>query len=162
MPEILEIELLLRREWEVIDVVRRSLGQLVGVALPGIEPSDSISTACAELLENAVKYGSGEEVQLSLRADASAIHVRLVNALEPGSDHADVLRERMASLSTLADATVAYLPLLEQFYANPERAAEASGLGLARVRHECGCELSCEIDERVAVIARLPLDPVPA
>lgn len=120
---------------------------------------DSLGMVCAELLENAFKYGSADQtsVRLSLRQDGDQVVIAVTNAVDAGTAHARQLAERVAWVNEFGDPQRAYEAALARAYTDE---SDVSGLGLARILYEGGCALGCDLsaEGRVTVSAACSLN----
>jgi hypothetical protein len=153
----LDIELDVPHEWERIDGVRETVGSAVMAALGDEELRDALAMVCAELLENAMKYGSPTAaITLTVREHEGALTVTVQNGVDEETPHLRTLRERVEWLRGYADPAEAYTRALAEIY---EGAPREGGLGLVRIAYEGGCTVEHELLEprRIAVHARRAL-----
>jgi signal transduction histidine kinase len=145
----LNVVLRIPPEWARIDPVRQAVGLCVVAVFASDDLKDALGMVCAELLENAIKYGKpdgrGVKIQLIERGDGPDKEVMLsvTNAIESTSHHIDSLRQRLAWIDAFSTASDAYMAALSQVYERADEGAE-SGLGLVRIAYEGGCKIDCE------------------
>jgi hypothetical protein len=109
-----------------------------------------------ETLENAVKYSDRNalsELELVMSMDGKELEISVCSS--PSPQHLGTLRTELENLYA-QDAETAYLAAFERAARDPEASAK---LGLARLRYECGAELSVaeEGEGRIRVTARAVL-----
>jgi hypothetical protein len=127
---------------------------------------DALGMVCAELLENAIKYGKpdprGVQVRLVERrlGDRREVVLSVTNAVEEASHHLNALRQRIAWIKSFASASEAYMAALTQVYERSDAQGGESGLGLVRIAYEGNCSLDCEepAEGLMAVRAQYVLD----
>lgn len=129
------------RAFAVVYLTRRFSRQL----------GEKLGTACHELLENAVNYGSPNiDVQVELRTSSSGT-IEIWVANECSEERANALHDRVQQL--IASNTA-------ELYRMALRGSPGvkSMLGLVRVRHEAGMTLEVVSEKlNVLVVARLRL-----
>ncbi len=143
-------------DWERVELVREAVGRCIAAAYGDDELRDAISMVAAELLENAVKYGSsGARISFRLE-DAGELSVVVTNLVDIGSSDADKLKERIDWLHTFADPAQAYLQTMAEVFNSGKVDDSTSGLGLLRIAHEGGCAIEYDVSDptRVTVRAR--------
>jgi anti-sigma regulatory factor (Ser/Thr protein kinase) len=152
----LHIELDVPHEWERIDGVRESVGSAVMAAHADEELKDALAMVCAELLENAMKYGApAAAITLTVREHDGSLTVTVRNGIDDESPHLRTLRDRVEWLRGFADPAEAYARALAEIY---EGAPREGGLGLVRIAYEGGCTVEYELEpRRIAVHARRAL-----
>lgn len=153
----LKVEMTIPPEWGRIDFVRQAVGLCVAAVFANDDLRDALGMVCAELLENAIKYGKADHVgvRVTLLESGQEVTLAVTNAVEETSHHLDMLRQRIAWIANFEDPSEAYMAALAQVY---ERAGEQieGGLGLVRIAYEGGCRLDCESprDGLLTVLAR--------
>jgi hypothetical protein len=159
MRRALRYELLVPGVWERIDLVRESVARALRAAYGDPDLEDALAMVCAELLENAMKYGrAGATVQLCLADDDDgALTVTVENAIDADSHHTRALHERVEWLRGYADPAEAYTAALTQVYAAPN--IDDSGLGLVRIAYEGGCRIDCDLSNPAHVVVRARREP---
>lgn len=143
-------------DWPAIEALREAILRIVAVAL-GKAEGDALAMVSSELLENAVKYGVGEEhvVSLSIEQDADRVVVHVKNQVDGAAPHRARLREQLGWLRSFEDPGRAYLAALTRVFERQSADPDDARLGLARIAFEGGCELSLEEEgeDHVAVRA---------
>ncbi|HEY0880386.1 MAG TPA: ATP-binding protein [Archangium sp.] len=128
---------LARREWEPC---------LEFFARCGLDRDEAyaMTMATSELLENAIKYGAwrgaGEQITLSLEAEARAVVVEIES---PIADDAATLRrldDRIQWMRSFQSPFQAYVERLKEVSSQTYQEGE-SGLGLCRIAYEARCLL---------------------
>lgn len=156
MEEGFALELTIVPVWERIDAIRELVTRIIGLYADE-DFQDALSMVCAELLENAVKYGRSDHViHLAMTAEDRRIVATCTNAVEAGSSHPSALRERVEWLKTFSDPLEAYTRALELVYEHANERDEDSGLGIVRIAYDGGCDVECDLStrDRVVVIAK--------
>ena len=119
---------------------------------------EAMGMVAAELLENAVKFGTArpEEIGLTLRLDGPDIELVVENGVDPGSPDLRSLLDRVAWCNAFASPEEAYMAALADVYAQP---SARGGLGIVRIVYEGGCRVSCDASRPglVSVTARRAL-----
>jgi hypothetical protein len=148
----------LHSEWKRVDNMREAVSSLVRAATDDDELGFALSMVGAELLENAIKYGTGADVVFRLVQDAGELRVEVTNLSAPQSTHLTTLLSQLQWLDSFTDSSEAYKQVLSRVYHGSDLASMESGLGLARIRHEGACALHCDRSEpgQVTVVARRP------
>jgi hypothetical protein len=137
----IRLQLRMPLDWDRIDTIREAVALCLRATYDDDELGSAISMVSAELLENAVKYGSsGAVVRISLEELADSVKVVVTNPVDRPCSHAGTLQQRLAWLSGFADPRKAYVAALEQAYHD----ASEGGLGLARIAHEGRCSVACD------------------
>jgi hypothetical protein len=132
----------------LVSTVRRFTGEFYERVLVDRELASRLALATHELLENAVAYASEPETAIRIEIDNDLLNVQTWNRAT--QDNINGLRELMEEVSAAPDPVAFYYQLLEK---NALR-EDGSGLGIARVRAECGMTLSYQIDnDRVCIRA---------
>ncbi|HEY9721205.1 MAG TPA: hypothetical protein V6D47_04280 [Oscillatoriaceae cyanobacterium] len=130
--------------WSYVSSTRIMVSSFCNVALANEGIADKIAMTAQELLENAVKYSSDEQQNVSLRFtihDESHISLEVSNHANPA--HIAVLRDQHAEVNE-GDPLMAYLQKMQRVAMDPN--SDASQLGLARIRYETGNDLELRID----------------
>jgi hypothetical protein len=162
-PE-LRLELRFPPEWARIEPVRQAVRLCVAAMFGDDVVRDSIAMVCAELLENAVKYGraSASSVNLTLWQSREHIAIEVTNDVENESAHASALRDRIQWLRGFEDTAQAYMAALAEVYAQPAHEDVASGLGIVRIAYEGGCTVDCDVSRVGSVTVRARCGALPA
>ncbi len=118
--------------------------------------SDRAQVMIQETLENAVKYSDRNalsELELVMSMDGKQLEISVCSS--PSPEHLGTLKQELEQLYLQAPEQ-AYLAAFERAARDPEASAK---LGLARLRYECGAELSIteEGQGRIRVTARAEL-----
>jgi len=166
----LNVELCIPPEWSRIDPVRQAMGLCVAAVFGSDDLRDALGMVCAELMENAIKYGKPDPrgVSICLRERAAGgqreLTLSITNAVEQSSHHLEVLRQRISWIRGFASPAEAYMAALTTVYERAETQGGEGGLGLVRIAYEGGCQLDCESpsDGVLTVRARYLIDVKPA
>lgn len=154
--QTIQLDVRIPTEWGRIEPARETVGHLIEAVFADTDLKDALSMVCAELLENAIKYGKPDArgVRLQLHEEQDGLVIAVTNAVESGSHHMSVLREKIAWIRGFSDPTEAYMAALAQVYERPEE-EQNGGLGLVRIAYEGGCSLDCSSDDStLTVLAR--------
>jgi hypothetical protein len=127
--------------------VRQAITLLVEVMPDGEDLSSPLAMVCAELLENAVKYGRRDQhgVRLVVREEPARVVIAVTNAVVEGSPHLAALCDRLSWMHRFGDPAAAFLAAVEAVYEGSDPFAGEGGLGLVRAEHEGGCRLECDV-----------------
>jgi hypothetical protein len=136
------IELRFGPRWKYIACARSFIQNFLAISIVDQAKADKIAMAASELLENAVKYASGEDTHISVNVlpKTEKISVRVTNQANPES--VDTLRQIYAKINK-GNALDAYVSQMKEAAL---RSDGKSMLGLARIRYETGGELSLKIE----------------
>jgi hypothetical protein len=143
------VQLKLRPMWRHVDGIRKFCDFFTSESFDNHTLGERVGVVIHELTENAIKYshgGDSAELELLIRRDDEQIEIVVANS--PAPEHLPALRAAFEALSA-APAEEAYVAAMRRAAALPEG---QSGLGLARVRHDCDVELSLSIDDDLARI----------
>jgi hypothetical protein len=143
------IELKFGPRWKYIAVVRAFIQNFLAVSFADDARADKIAMAASELLENAVKYATGEEtrVKVGLAAKTGDIDISVSNQASP---------EAISGLKTIWDTVMAGDPLNAYVQMMREAATRSDGksqLGLVRIRYETGGVMELKVDGKLVTIA---------
>lgn len=151
MEKVLKLDLRIPPQWARIERVRVAVSTCVSAVFADTDLEDALAMTCAELMENAIKYGhpTADRVQLTLFDRADQVVVEVVNT--PASAAAvAALKERMDWIAAFPSAQDAYFASLAAVSEKPD-GDSGSGLGLVRIAYEGGCTLSCEMRDELLV-----------
>ncbi|MCC6645037.1 MAG: sensor histidine kinase [Polyangiaceae bacterium] len=151
MDKVLKLDLRIPPQWARIERVRVAVSTCVSAVFADTDLEDALAMTCAELIENAIKYGhpSADRVQLTLFDRPDHVVVEVVNT--PASDASvAALRSRIEWIASFPTAQDAYFAAIAAVSEKPE-GDTGSGLGLVRIAYEGGCKLSCELRDELLV-----------
>jgi hypothetical protein len=158
----MHLDLCFPAEWERIDPVRQAVGNCLTAVFGDRDLKDAIAMVSAELLENALKYGKVDQPDVKIRihedVDAEVMVIEVSNTIDVESSHLKTLEERVSWVKGFKDPQEAYLSALASAFQGNDDIT--SGLGLARISYEGGCEIECDTTSepgRVIVRARYAL-----
>ncbi len=143
------VHLRLRPMWRHVDGIRKFCDFFTAESFDNETLGERVGVVIHELTENAIKYsreGDSAELELSIRHDDGQIEIVVANS--PAPEHIDTLRRAFQTLAT-ASAEEAYLSAMRRAATLPDG---QSGLGLARIRHDCDVELTLAVDDGLARI----------
>jgi hypothetical protein len=163
LNEELSIRLRVPAEWAGIEPVREAVGKVLHVVCTDRDVEDAVSMVCAELLDNALRYGAPDQsgISFSLQILEGQLVVSVSHAVAFGSPDVPRLLDRLAWVGRQADPAQAFVEALAQVGARMTDAPGdgGAGVGLARVAYMGGCRLAADTSrsDRVTVIATRPL-----
>jgi hypothetical protein len=136
------IELRFGPRWKYIACARSFIQNFLAISIVDQAKADKIAMAASELLENAVKYASGEDTHISVNVSPKTekISVRVTNQANPSS--VETLKQIYAKINK-GNALDSYVAQMKEAAL---RSDGKSMLGLARIRYETGGELSLKIE----------------
>lgn len=142
-PKGLLLRIRVAREWQRAETMRMAIDHIVRASVDGSgEVAEALSMAASELLENAVKHGTGPFLSLRLAREEGAFVLSVTNRTG-GAERTAELQRFVSWLQEHGDPLSAYCALVSTVAAS-EHDARAPGLGLARIVHAGGCQLSCD------------------
>jgi len=147
MGERMVVQLSVEDDWDRVEPVREAVARCVRATYASEEMSDALSMVAAELLENAVKYGSGGATINFALDDRDGPTVSVSNTVEDHSPHPEKLRRRIEWVSSFADPEEAYLQTMTRVYQSGNLVEGSSSLGILRIAHEGHCAISCELPD---------------
>src|SRR5687768_12569980 len=121
MGRLFELRASLRNEWDRVDAMRRAVAQVTDALGCSQEVCEALAMTTAELLENAMKYGSHPSGQASidfaLHRDGDRFVVTVANPVDGASGlHLSRLRDRIDRLRAASDPGTLYAELLNDVY----------------------------------------------
>jgi hypothetical protein len=168
VPRRFQIELPARPEWESIEPLRQSVVACLRAVFRDLPICESLAMVAGELLENAVKFGAratGREPALALWVvgDEFGVGIEVSSQTRPSDPGVARLVQELERIRRAPSPREAYLDALRRVALS----GGEGGLGLARIAHEGGCDLSAVEEDglvRVRANTRLlrPLPPTPA
>jgi anti-sigma regulatory factor (Ser/Thr protein kinase) len=143
-----QLELPVRREWEAIDPLRQTVTACLRVVFSDLALCDALAMVAGELLENAVKYGTigpGVErgIGISVVGDEDGVEVEVASPLPPGGRDLARLEAELERIARAPSPQEAYLDAMRRVALR----GSGSGLGLARIAHEGGCDLHASLGD---------------
>jgi Uncharacterized protein conserved in bacteria len=135
------IELKFGPRWKYIAVVRAFLQNFMALSSTDNGRGDKIAMAVSELLENAVKYATGDETDVGvwLNGSEDSIAVAVTNRASPES--IKILQQNWASVMD-GDPLQVYIKKMQEA---ATRNDSKSQLGLVRIRYETGADMSLDV-----------------
>ena len=141
----LMLELTVPSQWARIDRVSQAVAGCVSAVFADSDLRDALRMTCAELLENAIKYGTpGSSIRVALFDRPEEIVIEVTNSVTGAVGEA--MRQRIAWIDGFPSPAAAYAAALEAVAARDASDREG-GLGLARIAYEGGCTLRCHVVE---------------
>ena len=158
--QTIQLDFRIPTEWGRIEPAREAIGSFIVAVFADTDMKDALSMVCAELLENAIKYGTPDPdgVRLCFRTELGELVIAVTNRVENGSHHMAVLEEKLAWIRAFPDATAAYMAALSEVYERPEE-EQNGGLGLVRIAYEGGCRIECSADANTLTVTARYLWP---
>ncbi|HVJ16104.1 MAG TPA: DUF6272 family protein [Polyangiaceae bacterium] len=135
--------------WRHVDGIRKFCDSFTAASFDNRTLGERVGVVIHELTENAIKYsraGDSAELELSISHENDRIEVVVANS--PAPEHVTALQSIFEKLCA-APAEEAYVAAMRRAATLPEG---QSGLGLARIRHDCDVELSLSIENDLARI----------
>ena len=136
------IELRFGPRWKYIACARGFIQNFLAISIADQTKADKIAMAASELLENAVKYASGEDTHISVyvapKTEKITVHVSNIAS-----------NESIESLKKIYKKISEGNPLDAYVSQMKEAALRSDGksqLGLARIRYETGGDLTLDIE----------------
>jgi hypothetical protein len=151
------IELRFGPRWKYISVVRAFIQSFLVVGFLDNARADKIAMAASELLENAVKYATGEETSISVAISAldDTVDISVSNRASP---------EAIAALKSKWETVMSGDPLDAYVQMMRDAAMRNDGksqLGLVRIRYEIGGEMDLDVkDDLVTIALKCAKDPL--
>ena len=145
------IELKFGPRWKYISVVRAFIQNFLAISFTDPTLADKIAMAVSELLENAVKYSSGNDdetsISLWLNPENDGYKVSVTNTSSP---------ESIASLQANwanaleGDPLAAYIKKMQEAAV---RTDSKSQLGIVRIRYETGAAMNLDVNGNQVTIS---------
>jgi hypothetical protein len=129
------VELRFQPLWLYVDAVREFCGFFARATFGREELGDRIGLVVHELVENAVRYGDDNELELKVERTGDQVSVSVANTVT--DDHIRRLKDRFDEIVSLPPRD-AYIAAMQRAATLPEG---QSGLGLPRIRFEGQVEL---------------------
>jgi hypothetical protein len=142
---LVSFDLVFRPSVDLISIVRQFVSsfysQIIGNRDDG--GATNLGLVTHELLENAIKYGSGGETRLSVEFDriVNRVAIRMWNSAT--SAHIETLKRNVQELSEASDAFAHYQEVMRR----SAKRANGCGLGLARIAGEAEMSLSVTAED---------------
>jgi len=143
-------ELSLSPDAPLVVTVRRFVGELCGRFVADGDVTSRVIVATHELLDNAVRYASGDvtRIRVELHRLAEEIGVVIVTKNRLDEDRSRQLDSILGEMNASSDRAVYYRDLVRRAAEQVER----SGLGLGRVHAEAGLDVSGRFEEDSVLI----------
>lgn len=147
-------------DWARIEQLREGVVLAVEAAYAPVLVGDQTGIVVSELVENAIKYGTTEPIEVRIDGDQRSIRIAVTNRLTQGVEQAEQLAAHVAWIESFDDPQEAYMACLTIAFQRTGTRPSGSGLGLARIRYEGGCSLSLESTSagELTVVARQAID----
>lgn len=158
------IDVPVRGEWANVDLLRTSVQNCFTAVFSDVDGCHALSMVTAELLENAVKYGSwgahGEQAfRLRVIGHPNRALVSVENPIEADDPKVTELLETLEWMKGFDSPADAYRSKLLSIADTSERPMGLSKLGIVRVAYEGSCNIHAAVnDERLTVTAELALE----
>lgn len=149
------IELRFGPRWKYISAARAFIQNFLTISIADQVKADRIAVAASELLENSVKYASGEETGIIIKVFPSENESITVSVENYASE------ESINNLCSLFDKLTQGNPLENYVNQMKEAALRSDGmsqLGLARIRYETGANMKLVTPEAGKVRIELSID----
>jgi hypothetical protein len=143
------VQLRFKPLWLYVDAVREFCGFFARATFDDPIVGQRVGVIVHELIENAIRYGTDEELELRVEREEESMAITVANTTT--NDQADRLRQVLTELNAV-EPRDAYFRALSQAAHQPQG---MSGLGLPRVRYEGAVSLELELQpRRVCMTAR--------
>ena len=143
------VQLRFKPLWLYVDAVREFCGFFARATFEDDGLGQRVGLIVHELIENAVRYGDEEELEVRLERLENDVVIRVINTAS--DDRAAALRKVFEELAKHAPAA-AYARALKHASSLP---VSQSGLGLPRIRYEGRVEIELDTPPcKVAITAR--------
>lgn len=143
------VQLRFKPLWLYVDAVREFCGFFARTTFDDEGLGQRVGLIVHELIENAVRYGDEQELEVRLERAKHEVIICVVNTTS--EERSTKLRRIFEDLASLSPAT-AYARALQHASSLPKT---ESGLGLPRIRYEGNVELELETSPgRVCITAR--------
>jgi anti-sigma regulatory factor (Ser/Thr protein kinase) len=141
---LLQVRLPIQPGWDAIEPLRGSVQACVKAVFPDPQLAERIALVAAELMENAIKYGAwgapGDgSFCLQVSGAEGQVAIEVSNPSEPGDPNVARLREELQRIAASPSPEEAFLKSVRGVALK-----RRESLGLARVAHEGGCDLTAE------------------
>ncbi|MBN1698116.1 MAG: ATP-binding protein [Spirochaetales bacterium] len=143
------IELRFGPRWKYIACARSFIQNFLAISIVDQTKADKIAMAASELLENAVKYASGEDTHISVNVSPKTEKITVQVTNIASRDSIGTLRQVYGKIIK-GNALDAYVSQMKEAAL---RSDGKSQLGLARIRYETGGELSITIEDNVVKVS---------
>ncbi len=135
------IEMKFGPRWKYIAVVRSFIQNFLAVNASTLARADKIAMAVSELLENAVKYASGEETTVAVRLDRLSKSLTVSVANEASPEAVKGLKDNW-DIAMQGEPLEAYIKRMQEAAV---RTDSKSQLGLVRIRYETGADMKLDV-----------------
>jgi hypothetical protein len=143
------VQLRFKPLWLYVDAVREFCGFFARASFEDDVLGQRVGIIVHELVENAVRYGDEQELELMVERSGSGVLVRVANTAT--ADRAERLKKIFDEIS-LHTPSEGYARALRHAASLPP---SESGLGLPRIRYEGQVDLQLDVTPgRVAITAR--------
>lgn len=143
------VQLRFKPLWLYVDAVREFCGFFARTTFDDEGLGQRVGLIVHELIENAVRYGDEQELEVRLERAKHEVIISVVNTTS--EERSTKLRRIFEDLAALSPA-MAYARALQHASSLPKT---ESGLGLPRIRYEGNVELELETSPgRVCITAR--------
>jgi hypothetical protein len=139
------IELRFGPRWKYIACARSFIQNFLAISIADQTRADKIAMAASELLENAVKYASGEDTHILVNVYPETEKIR-VQVINKATDECIATLKQIFGKIVNENSLDAYVIQMKEAAL---RSDGKSQLGLARIRYETGGDLRMEIKDNV-------------
>ena len=146
------VELGFGNNWKYVTSIRTFIQNFICISLNSIENADKISLASSELVENAIKYSSRDDIpirfKLTIGKAGSEVRLRMEVQNHSTDENIEIIKVEFDKIMKNSPYE-AYLKKVEEIAARDDG---KTMLGLARIRYETGCELNIKIENTILTI----------
>jgi hypothetical protein len=138
-----------RPQWRSVELLRTSVLNCLATIFESYDFCEQLGMTTAELLENAIGYGTWAEngerpLRLVVRGNQDQVEVEVTNPIREGPDLARLLTT-VRTIEEAESPRAAYLARMVELASDPS--AQGSRLGLLRIVFETGAQLGVGVSE---------------
>jgi hypothetical protein len=145
------IELKFGPRWKYIACARGFIQNFIAISIENQAKADKVAMAASELLENAVKYASGEDTYITIRVSPETKKINIAVENQANKKHIETLLEILHTIKK-GDPLKVYVAQMKEAAL---RSDGKSQLGLSRIRYETGGDLKYKIEGNKVIISIL-------
>lgn len=135
-------------DWVHVSSVRKMIEQFLAIPLQDDKMIQMIVMAASELMENSIKFSDRKLVSIKLRLDASRRKLLVSFENHTGEENVQKIREILNQISDTPTPKT-YRKMVRRSLTLGENESQ---LGLVRIRHEAGADISMDYHDGVVTI----------